>query len=339
MQHEFISPCCSSGGGPLTIGVQMAAKIGRNDPCTCGSGKKHKNCCLNMARPIVRGVIANAALCSITPSGFTLGAAIGAEEIRYYALYWDKVVIPTTNLVHVEVADETELIRAQVVQRPKFTLQGQSFRGNELGYAMLNAQSSVARQMIERDRSTEWVIHQFGSEILVPDGLMSQARVLRFELASALPVPSGDVPLPDVLEFKHRRYAELLQLHECMDAAYLDALRSPDPGLSAKTSIANLRKAVSDLDLVSKERWKVTSKFDLSTELSVDGGRILQGAAAGAAFDFFATGMAIPIGATLGAIASVVRISAKASSTADAVKDQLKLAYLSRAIGEKIVQK
>jgi uncharacterized protein YchJ len=26
--------------------VRAAAKIGRNDPCPCGSGKKHKKCCL-----------------------------------------------------------------------------------------------------------------------------------------------------------------------------------------------------------------------------------------------------------------------------------------------------
>ncbi len=25
----------------------MTGKIGRNDPCPCGSGKKYKNCCLN----------------------------------------------------------------------------------------------------------------------------------------------------------------------------------------------------------------------------------------------------------------------------------------------------
>ena len=24
----------------------MTAKVSRNDPCPCGSGKKHKNCCL-----------------------------------------------------------------------------------------------------------------------------------------------------------------------------------------------------------------------------------------------------------------------------------------------------
>ena len=25
--------------------VKRAAKVGRNDPCTCGSGKKFKSCC------------------------------------------------------------------------------------------------------------------------------------------------------------------------------------------------------------------------------------------------------------------------------------------------------
>ncbi len=27
------------------IPVRTDAKIGRNDPCTCGSGKKYKKCC------------------------------------------------------------------------------------------------------------------------------------------------------------------------------------------------------------------------------------------------------------------------------------------------------
>lgn len=27
--------------------VEVGEKVGRNDPCPCGSGKKHKKCCLN----------------------------------------------------------------------------------------------------------------------------------------------------------------------------------------------------------------------------------------------------------------------------------------------------
>jgi preprotein translocase subunit SecA len=26
---------------------RSAEKVGRNDPCPCGSGKKYKNCCMN----------------------------------------------------------------------------------------------------------------------------------------------------------------------------------------------------------------------------------------------------------------------------------------------------
>ena len=25
-------------------------RVGRNDPCPCGSGKKYKNCCMRLAR-------------------------------------------------------------------------------------------------------------------------------------------------------------------------------------------------------------------------------------------------------------------------------------------------
>jgi len=32
--------------GPQEPYVRAARKVGRNDPCPCGSGKKHKRCCL-----------------------------------------------------------------------------------------------------------------------------------------------------------------------------------------------------------------------------------------------------------------------------------------------------
>lgn len=32
-------------GGPVKPIVREADKVGRNDPCPCGSGKKYKKCC------------------------------------------------------------------------------------------------------------------------------------------------------------------------------------------------------------------------------------------------------------------------------------------------------
>ena len=35
---------------PVPAGPKKAAKVGRNDPCPCGSGKKHKKCCWGKGR-------------------------------------------------------------------------------------------------------------------------------------------------------------------------------------------------------------------------------------------------------------------------------------------------
>ena len=34
----------NEGGGPVTV-RRKEKKVGRNDPCPCGSGKKYKKCC------------------------------------------------------------------------------------------------------------------------------------------------------------------------------------------------------------------------------------------------------------------------------------------------------
>ena len=33
----------------ITAPAERGAKIGRNDPCLCGSGQKYKRCCLGKA--------------------------------------------------------------------------------------------------------------------------------------------------------------------------------------------------------------------------------------------------------------------------------------------------
>lgn len=41
--HDYDSPYTSLFNSPI---VRLSPKIGRNDPCSCGSGKKYKKCCL-----------------------------------------------------------------------------------------------------------------------------------------------------------------------------------------------------------------------------------------------------------------------------------------------------
>lgn len=41
-------------GGMPQAAAPRAARVGRNDPCPCGSGKKYKRCCEGAAAPPVR---------------------------------------------------------------------------------------------------------------------------------------------------------------------------------------------------------------------------------------------------------------------------------------------
>ena len=61
----------------------MIAKIGRNDPCPCGSGQKYKRCCgpRDAAASAERAATARAAaLLAREPERFAPEAAIGAED-------------------------------------------------------------------------------------------------------------------------------------------------------------------------------------------------------------------------------------------------------------------
>lgn len=38
--------------------MKAHAHVGRNDPCTCGSGRKYKQCCESKAKRLTRGQLA-----------------------------------------------------------------------------------------------------------------------------------------------------------------------------------------------------------------------------------------------------------------------------------------
>jgi hypothetical protein len=50
---------------------------------------------------MTRRIIAAPAIISIHGNGFTIERGLSPQEIRYYALYWDRVVIPGNNIVYV----------------------------------------------------------------------------------------------------------------------------------------------------------------------------------------------------------------------------------------------
>lgn len=275
-----------------------------------------------------RGLIAAPGIINRLPEGFEMKRSLSLDEMRYYALYWDKVVIPSNNLVHIGVPQEDAFISAGAIERPNIGFEG-SYGGNQLTDAILSCQSIVAKELV-KDKTMDWVIQQFGDECILLDNYSEERNTLRIDLAACLPVPTGEVNIYDILEFKEQRKNEFITLHEYLDEFYEEALSSPDQDLASKKALSKLAKSIDDLDKVTHERFQKSNKHDLSAELNLYGRDIWIGAAAGAGLDF-ASGFTLPIATIAGALMSTVRVTAKTTRTFQPAEKNLKLAYLSDA--------
>lgn len=285
-----------------------------------------------------RGVIASPALFEVDTDKdmFSLKRGLTPEEIRYYALYWDKVTIPTNNIMNVRVSEEAVLLETGVITRPIVTIVGQ-FGAAGIGDSLAIAQAETAKNLIGSASDTDWVLHQVGPSFSLPEKFQTQQRSLRFDLYNALPVPSSDVHIEEVLEFKLRRKDQLNILHNSLDELYIQILNSGDPELVSLKEVANLKTAIEELNQVTNERWKQTRKYDFSAQLNLDGGKLATSIASGALYDAYLNPTDYPIGALAGGLLSLFRLQAKVSSTFEPAKNQTSLGYLSQACKDKII--
>nr|WP_289710448.1 DUF6236 family protein [Aeromonas hydrophila] len=319
----------------MAAGINLINTISN---ANCNIQKNNCSKALSQGENMTRGVIAAPAIINVHGDGFTMERGLTPEEIRYYALYWDKVVIPGSNLVYVGIPEEDILIQSGVIERPSVGFQG-SFNGSAIANSFAIAQSVVAQKLMEEDKATDWVLHQIGNKLSLPSQYVNSKNSLRFELINLLPVPNGVTPIADILEFKERRKTELNALHDCIELAYIEALKCPDPTFGTSKAIRELRDSISNLEIVTNEKWERTSKFDFATEFNLDGGRIVKGVATGAAFDFYTNGLTIPVGSIVGGLASMFKFKATYGLSFKPASNNAKLAFLSHASHEHIIKK
>jgi len=162
-----------------------------------------------------RGVIAAPGIIRPIVQGFVMERSISKEELRYYILYWDRVVIPGNNLVYIGVPEEEVLIAANAISRPRVQFQG-AYQGDQVTYAILGCQALVAEKLVQ-DRSVDWVLHQLGDSLVLPSKFISQCDTIRVALVNVLPVPDEAIPIEEILTFKENRKDELSELHESID--------------------------------------------------------------------------------------------------------------------------
>ncbi len=83
---------------------QKKRKIGRNDPCPCGSGKKYKNCCLNKPKEVMTQIESD----EEREKRLRYYPPVGTERVEsriYLEDYFDKESIETDQLLYLAMKD------------------------------------------------------------------------------------------------------------------------------------------------------------------------------------------------------------------------------------------
>ena len=205
---------------------------------------------------------------------------LNAQNLRFWLLFWDRLVWPTSNIIHIEESpDELFLLQEGVLERPTYTFYGDGAQG------VLQSQLTAFQQQ-EKKHPGLWALAQ-GENALKAAIPNQVGRGLLIELHHALPLPSPDVPLAEILEFKEKRLPELYQLRAALDDIYLKVNSSGDSALALNKAIYDIDKACSDLLKVNKE-WKypkLLANASLGLSIPLAPITLIASAFAGAPFD------------------------------------------------------
>lgn len=286
-----------------------------------------------------RGIITNVGTLKRTSKDTVIFShQLKDEDINYYSLYWDKIVIPFNNIFRVGINHQEDLLKAGVLITPEVRFPSWSSNSGDASFdPFIVSQSIVANEYLTNDKSVDWTIHQLGDQIVIGNEQKREYNSIKVELANCLPVPNDEVNLNEIFEFKEKRKDELLSLHESIDEVYFEILSSVDRDLQTKKSIIILNQNIKNLQSVSKEKFKSLTKYNFTAELNISGKNISTGIAAGALIDFYSNGFTIPIATILSGAASILNIKANRATSIEKAQNRMKLSYLAKASKKDII--
>ncbi|WP_345742619.1 DUF6236 family protein [Aeromonas veronii] len=125
-------------------------------------------------------------------------------------------------------------------------------RGDQNGLLFLATQMAAYEEN-NKNAEQEWSIAQPTDHLLIPQQYAKTQGCLEFELYNAIQVPTGDVPLPEVYEFKKRRNDELLALRDSMDLVVDSVLTAQDIPKRKIKVLNKLHRDLNDFNRVMKE--------------------------------------------------------------------------------------
>jgi len=179
------------------------------------------------------------------------------QDLRSSLLYWDQLAWPSNRHIYFPPGiDEQYLIDIKKLQRPDFT--------DPKGGRVMDMHRQCYIMALAHYENTEpgtWSLGNSNNASLIQEGASPVLNGALFQLYNALPVPSLDVPLAEILEFKQKRTEELLVFRSHFEALAEEIQGSGD-------SVDALTKKLIEVDGACSNLLKVTREWQLPVKLT-----------------------------------------------------------------------
>ncbi|WP_455924263.1 DUF6236 family protein [Pseudomonas putida] len=237
-------------------------------------------------------------------------ASLHHEELRYGLLYWDKLVWPSSRIIGMPGGqDENFLVSSGILDRPDYTVMG------DVAQSILAGVLKAHKDLSEKQPRT-WALLEGENSLSYQRDGEAHPKALSIELLKCIPIPQGDIPIPEILEFKEKRRDELLLLRAELERLESKAKLANDPVEFIELAKGDIDKACRDVLKVSAE-WQFpvvladkTFEFSFDLEKLIGAYALASGAPWLAGADTVLAGSTQAIAIALGAI-SQFTVSAK----------------------------
>jgi hypothetical protein len=231
---------------------------------------------------------------------FHLEEPADPQMVRFWLLFWDRISVPWTGLIGIHWGEDIDyLIQKGAISEYKIpATPGPMKRAIKDGRYWLF-------EKMEAEAPGAWAIGTASDNddyVACEDG-----RGLRVQLAGALPVPTQDVPLDEILFFKERTRDERAALMAHIDEIYLSAVEHPDRPLAEMVAVSRVAADARDfLRLCNEQRFRYRLA-DLTADFNLVGAGLAASASIGLGFGWpqivgntILAGASLTIGRTVG---------------------------------------
>ncbi|MCF6439521.1 DUF6236 family protein [Pseudoalteromonas luteoviolacea] len=198
-----------------------------------------------------RGIIITPNYKVLDSGGLQLTGDVEAVNLRKYLLFWDEIDYPVNDMIHISGGPDIEFLIQEGIATST-EVRFQRMEAHENGLLFLASQM-VAFEQNNKAEDKEWSIAQPTQKLIVPQEYSKKQGCLEFELYNAVQIPTADVPLSEVVEFKMRRNAELLALRDSMDSIVDQIMSSQDIPKRKNKALNKLHRDLNDFNRVMKE--------------------------------------------------------------------------------------